>query len=57
MLLTELGVARPEVTALAIEAPLQADAARFLTEAEGLTGDEIVQQWEQMVISLLGADD
>ena len=37
------GVARPEVAALAVEAPLPADAVLF-TEAEGLTHDEIVQQ-------------
>jgi AcrR family transcriptional regulator len=52
MLLTQMGVARPEVAALAVEAPLQADAVLFLTEAEGLTQDEIVQQWEQLVLSL-----
>lgn len=52
MLLTELGIARPEVAALAVEAPLHADAVLFLIESEGLTVDEITQQWEQLVISL-----
>ncbi|GED98325.1 TetR/AcrR family transcriptional regulator [Gordonia crocea] len=52
MLLVELGVARPEVAALAIEAPLQADAVLFLTDVGELTPDEIVQQWEQLVLAL-----
>ncbi|NNG96295.1 TetR/AcrR family transcriptional regulator [Gordonia araii NBRC 100433] len=52
MLLIELGVARPEVVALAIEAPLHADAVLFLTEAEGLSAAEITQQWEELVIAL-----
>ena len=52
MLLIELGVARPEVAALAIEAPLHADAVGFLTEAADRTAAEIVQQWEQLVLAL-----
>ncbi|MFT4201848.1 helix-turn-helix domain-containing protein, partial [Gordonia sp. (in: high G+C Gram-positive bacteria)] len=54
MLLTELGVPRPEVAALALEAPLHADAAAFLTDVEGLSAAEIVQQWEHLVISIAG---
>ncbi len=52
MLLAQLGFARPELTALAIEAPLAADAVTFLVDAEGLTADEVLQQWEQLVIDL-----
>ncbi|MFT3900578.1 MAG: helix-turn-helix domain-containing protein [Gordonia sp. (in: high G+C Gram-positive bacteria)] len=54
MLLIELGVARPEVAALALEAPLHADAAAFLSDVEGLSTAEIVQQWEQLAISIAG---
>ncbi|WP_301546701.1 TetR/AcrR family transcriptional regulator [Gordonia sp. X0973] len=52
ILLAELGVARPEVAALAVEAPLHADAVVFLSDVEGLSPAEITQQWEELVIAL-----